>query len=419
MSVSEKPGPSNVPTGREEAHYDSDIDTKLPMMPGAAPGPDERRKKAEGPQKNMGDPNTNPAPTGQLAWVGFGCGIFALAALSIAFCSPYWMQTWPNSFNQFRNIGLWEVCMDHYMHYKDDSQEIYSGCWWLFSNEKKYWKLREWILPPWLITVQVLVISCFLVNIATLITAASTFLHYCPLFHHEYYQSYAMFAASALMFLSTMMGLIAAALFGVMCQDWQWMPRPDWNFLSWGYGFFIIHALVATASGVCFFLESKKVYDKLQAMEDEMTAMSMQMSAYPQYEYSEYANQPPPPGYNGYNQPSYATPGYQPSSYAGKTASEPSSYDKSAYDKKAAEADEVFTNDKPDAPQFDQYGNPLQPEPPQYDQYGNPLQPAPQYDQYGNPMAPAVQYDQYGNPLLPAPQYDQYGNPMNPYYYSS
>ena len=91
--------------------------------------------------------NDNPSPTGFLAWAGFGCALFGLACLCISFASPYWMQTYPNSFNTFRNIGLWEVCMDNYMHHKDDSQEIYSGCWWVFNRDKKYWKLREWLLP--------------------------------------------------------------------------------------------------------------------------------------------------------------------------------------------------------------------------------------------------------------------------------
>lgn len=91
--------------------------------------------------------NENPSPTGFLAWAGFGCAIFGLACLCVSFASPYWMQTYPNSFNTFRNIGLWEVCMDNYMHHKDDSQEIYSGCWWVFSTDKKYKKLREWLLP--------------------------------------------------------------------------------------------------------------------------------------------------------------------------------------------------------------------------------------------------------------------------------
>ncbi len=120
--------------------YDSEQEQGIPMMP--QPGPDAKRQQSTA--TNMND---NPAPTGFLAWAGFGCTLFALATLCIAFASPYWMQTYPNSFNTFQNIGLWEICMDNYMHYKDDSQEIYSGCWWLFSTDKKYWKLREWLLP--------------------------------------------------------------------------------------------------------------------------------------------------------------------------------------------------------------------------------------------------------------------------------
>lgn len=88
-----------------------------------------------------------PAPTGMLAWVGFGCCVFALACISVSFASPYWLQAWPNSFNTFRNMGLWQICFHDYMHHKDDSQEIYNECWWVFNQEAKYSKLREWLLP--------------------------------------------------------------------------------------------------------------------------------------------------------------------------------------------------------------------------------------------------------------------------------
>jgi len=88
-----------------------------------------------------------PAPTGKLAWIGFGWCVFALACLSVSFCSPYWFQTWPKSENEFRNIGLWHACFNNYMHFKDDSQEVYSECWWLFDTKPKYYKLREWIIP--------------------------------------------------------------------------------------------------------------------------------------------------------------------------------------------------------------------------------------------------------------------------------
>jgi len=88
-----------------------------------------------------------PAPTGMMAWVGFGCCVFALACLSISFASPYWLETWPNSENAFRNIGLWHVCFKDYMQFRDDSQQIYNGCWWLFDTQTKYYKLRQWLIP--------------------------------------------------------------------------------------------------------------------------------------------------------------------------------------------------------------------------------------------------------------------------------
>jgi hypothetical protein len=88
-----------------------------------------------------------PAPTGTLAWVGFGCCLLALACLTISFCSPYWLQTWPMSENRFKNVGLWHVCFNNYMHFKDDSQQVYSGCWWVFDKQPKYYKLREWLTP--------------------------------------------------------------------------------------------------------------------------------------------------------------------------------------------------------------------------------------------------------------------------------
>ncbi len=154
----EKPPGSDVRWVNNREPYsgmESDLDQQSPMMPYNPPGEQfqlqplgeplvEKKKDAK---MAKGGVNENPAPTGFLAWAGFGCCIFGLACLCISFASPYWMQTYPNSFNTFRNIGLWEVCMDNYMHHKDDSQEIYSGCWWVFSRDKKYWKLREWLLP--------------------------------------------------------------------------------------------------------------------------------------------------------------------------------------------------------------------------------------------------------------------------------
>ena len=129
-----------------EAVEDPDAEVALPMM--HHEGDPHSQTEANGnPQVQVPGMEVQPAPTGPLAWAGFGCSIFGLMCLCIGFASPYWWATWPNSFNTFLNIGLWEVCFRNYMHHKDDSQEIYDGCWWVFSADARYHKLREWLLP--------------------------------------------------------------------------------------------------------------------------------------------------------------------------------------------------------------------------------------------------------------------------------
>jgi len=252
-----------------------------------------------------------PAPTGMMAWVGFGCCVMALASLSVSFCSPYWLQTWPMSENKFKNIGLWHVCFHDYMQFKDDSQQIYDGCWWVFDSRTKYYKLREWLTPPWFISCQVLTTGCLLVEIATALVTGFIFLHFCPVMNHEYLQTYGIFASASMMFLVTMISFVVAIVFGVQCNDRYWLPRPDQNFLSWGFGFLIISAIFALASGVCLFMEGQKTYDALLRKEDEYTKAALEMSTYP-LEQSSY-----PPVYEPAYGPGYGEPSYGPmESYA-------------------------------------------------------------------------------------------------------
>ena len=45
----------------------------------------------------------------------------------VAFACPYWSQSYPSTGNEFKNIGLWEVCFYRYRHWKDDDQKPYTG----------------------------------------------------------------------------------------------------------------------------------------------------------------------------------------------------------------------------------------------------------------------------------------------------
>jgi hypothetical protein len=62
-----------------------------------------------------------------------------------AFAGPYWSQSYPSTGNEFRNIGLWDVCFYRYRHWKDDNQKPYTGCFWFWSPDMI--RFRDWIMP--------------------------------------------------------------------------------------------------------------------------------------------------------------------------------------------------------------------------------------------------------------------------------
>jgi hypothetical protein len=62
-----------------------------------------------------------------------------------AFAAPYWTKRYLDTPQDFRNIGLWELCLYKYRHYKDDLQIPYTGCFWFWTNEM--YRFRDWIIP--------------------------------------------------------------------------------------------------------------------------------------------------------------------------------------------------------------------------------------------------------------------------------
>lgn len=62
-----------------------------------------------------------------------------------AFAAPYWTKRYEDTPKDFQNIGLWELCLYKYRHYKDDLQIPYTGCFWFWTNEM--YRFRDWIIP--------------------------------------------------------------------------------------------------------------------------------------------------------------------------------------------------------------------------------------------------------------------------------
>ena len=77
-----------------------------------------------------------------------------------------------------------------------------------------------------------------------------------------------------------MITFVVGILFGVKCNDRYWLPRPDQNFLSWGFGFLIICGICSCIAGICLFMEAQRTYNELLLKEDEYTKQALEMSTY-------------------------------------------------------------------------------------------------------------------------------------------
>ena len=56
---------------------------------------------------------------------------------------------------------------------------------------------------------------------------------------------------------SVVLLLVVLIVFGVKKEDRSWMPRPDQNYLSFGYGLAVISAFFTLFSAALFFKASR------------------------------------------------------------------------------------------------------------------------------------------------------------------
>lgn len=95
-----------------------------------------------------------------LSYVG---GVFLL----MAFCAPYWISSYEESFSSFKNMGLWEYCFKDFRYPYYQFTTTFDGCHHIFSRE--YYVIREWLLPGWLMIVQTCVTLAFILTFGALV----------------------------------------------------------------------------------------------------------------------------------------------------------------------------------------------------------------------------------------------------------
>ena len=95
---------------------------------------------------------------------------FALSFVSfVLFVVAYSTDSWWISLKpqEFENVGLWNICFNHYRHRFDFYGKIYTGCWWIFSPELRM--LFSWLSRPWFRVVQAFATLALVSSIFSLI----------------------------------------------------------------------------------------------------------------------------------------------------------------------------------------------------------------------------------------------------------
>ncbi|OAF71823.1 hypothetical protein A3Q56_00385 [Intoshia linei] len=82
------------------------------------------------------------------------CLIFVTFFFNLfAFCTPFWLISWPRLHTPFKMIGLWTVCFDGLTLKRDEIMQTYYGCWWIYSTY--FWRIRKFLFPGWFVIVQI------------------------------------------------------------------------------------------------------------------------------------------------------------------------------------------------------------------------------------------------------------------------
>ncbi|CAF1554366.1 unnamed protein product, partial [Rotaria sordida] len=126
-----------------------------------------------------------------------------------AFASPYWTKRYLDTPKDFQNIGLWKLCLYKYRHYKDDLQIPHTGSWF------------KWV--------QAFATLAFIFAIMAISSLAVA------VFSSFRWQWKYQLAWCIMSFVIFAFELIAITTYGIYSQDRLWMPRPEFNYLSYSY----------------------------------------------------------------------------------------------------------------------------------------------------------------------------------------
>lgn len=175
--------------------------------------------------------------------------------LIISFCSPYWIESYDESFSTFKKMGLWEYCFKDFLYPNYQFPKKFNGCHNIFSHD--YYMIREYLLPGWLLAVQICITLAFILTFVTLGGLALILIRWPLKIVLQYEWLMAKIAHISLAIASVLI-FFGILIFGCNAYRRDWLMYPSFNIISWSFGFAVVAMFIIGVASALLRREAKK-----------------------------------------------------------------------------------------------------------------------------------------------------------------
>lgn len=197
----------------------------------------------------------------------------ASLALMMAFCSPYWIESYPETHSSFKNMGLWEYCFKEYTYPYYQFPRTFDGCHNIFSEE--YYVIREWLVPGWLMVVQAFVTLAFILTFFSLVLMSLEIVRW-PLKGVLQYEWIMTRIACICTGISSVFLFLGVTVFGANAYRRDWLMYPKFNVLSWAYSLAVVAFMILGLAGFVLHRDAKRAYEVRSEAKNLVMQMEMQ-----------------------------------------------------------------------------------------------------------------------------------------------
>jgi len=204
-------------------------------------------------------------------------GFVGFFVMMMAFCSPYWIESYEETRSSFKNMGLWEYCFKNFVYPYYQLPRQFTGCHNIFSHE--YYVIREYLLPGWLMSVQAFVTMAFILTFVVLSILALVIIRL-PLKGVLQYEWILIRISYLCTAISSVFMFLGVAIFGGCAYRRDWLMYPKFNVLGWSYALAVLTFMILGVAALILHREARLAYDQRGEQKNLVMQMEMQEPGY-------------------------------------------------------------------------------------------------------------------------------------------